>query len=193
WGAGGTAFCTGCDIRAQLAAANTGGCRADGVCSSFGVATSGSNVARVESGLTGGNGWINHAAFVPAPCIGGTPNPGGNRAAPCLEGAPNPGANPAAPCGAPPGPFFPRGPPFFGEGSLFPGAGRGFGNSGVGIIMGPGQHNWDISLIKHTKITEKLNTEFRAEFYNVWNHSQFNLPSNNFGSPSTLGVITSSS
>ena len=155
WGAGGTAFCTGCDIRAQLAPANTGGCRADGVCGSFGVATSGSNVARVESGLTGGNGWINHAAFVPAPCIGGTVQ--GN----CIGS----------------------------------GGGTGFGNSGVGIIMSPGQNNWDISLIKHTKITEALNTEFRAEFYNVWNHSQFNPPFNNYGggTSSNFGQITSSS
>lgn len=153
WGAGGTAFCTGCNIRAELASANTGRCRADGVCDAVGVATSGSNEARVLSGLTGGNGWINHAAFVPTPCIGGT-----------IQGA-----------------------------CALSGGGTGFGNSGVGIIMGPGQHNWDISVIKHTKITEALNTEFRAEFYNVWNHPQFNEPFNNFGSLATLGVINSSS
>ena len=61
----------------------------------------------------------------------------------------------------------------------FVGAGTGFGNSAVGAIMGPGQKNWDISLIKHTKITEGLSTEFRAEFYNIWNHAQFNPPVNN--------------
>ena len=72
WGVGGTAFCTGCNIRAELAPPNTGRCRADGVCNSVGVATTGSNFARVVSGLGGGNGWINHAAFTPAPCIGGT-------------------------------------------------------------------------------------------------------------------------
>ena len=61
--------------------------------------------------------------------------------------------------------------------------------------MSPGQNNWDISLIKHTKITEALNTEFRAEFYNVWNHSQFNPPFNNYGggTSSNFGQITSSS
>jgi outer membrane receptor protein involved in Fe transport len=185
WGAGGTAFCTGCNIRAQLAPANTGRCRVDGVCDGIGLATSGSNVCRLglapqqaaAFGCATAQGWIKSSAFTSAPCIGGTPNPGGN---------------PAAPCGAFPSPFLPPGPPFFGEGSLFPGAGTGFGNSMVGSIMGPGQQNWDISLIKHTKITEALNTEFRAEFYNVWNHTQFNPPFNNFAM-GTFGVISSSS
>jgi hypothetical protein len=72
------------------------------------------------------------------------------------------------------------------------GGGLGFGNSSVGSIMGPGQHNWDISLMKRTKLTERLNTEFRAEFYNVWNHPQFNPPVNNTAD-STFGQIQNSS
>lgn len=177
YGAGGAAFCTGCNIRAELAPANTGKCASDGVCQSIGVATGGSNFARVVGGLTpGGQGWINTKAYTSEPCIGGIPNPTGN---------------PAAPCGAAPNPFLPPGPPFFGEGSLFPGAGTGFGDSGVGTIMGPGQHNWDMSFTKDTKITEGTNLQFRAEFYNIWNHPQFNPPSNAVGS--TLGEITSSS
>lgn len=153
FGAGGLAFCTGCNVRAELASANTGACSAAGVCQSIGVATAGSNYARVLSGLTNGNGWINHAAYTSTPCIGGT-----------VQGD----------C----------------AGS---GGGTGFGDSGVGAIMGPGQHNWDMSLIKNTKITERLNTQFRAEFYNIWNHPQFSPPANNFGSLTTFGDITSSS
>jgi hypothetical protein len=122
--------------------------------------------------LPGGNGWINHSAYTATPCIGGTPNPGGN---------------PADACGAAPNPFF--GDP----GYPFIGAGTGFGNSGVGAIMGPGQHNWDLNVMKNTKITEALSLQFRAEFYNIWNHPQFNPPANNFGSLSTFGHITSSS
>jgi hypothetical protein len=68
----------------------------------------------------------------------------------------------------------------------------GFGNSAIGSIMGPGQHNWDISLIKNTKITEGLNFQFRSEFYNVWNHAQFNPPINN-RADATFGDILSSS
>lgn len=72
------------------------------------------------------------------------------------------------------------------------GGGTGFGNSGVGAIMGPGQFNWDFSLIKNTKITEVLNMQFRTEFYNLWNHPQFNPPLQNVGAAS-VGQITESS
>jgi hypothetical protein len=100
--------------------------------------------------------------------------------------------NPFAPCGA-----FSDAIPCIGGtvvGSCATsGGGTGFGDSGVGIIMGPGQHNWDMSIIKHTKITETLNTEFRAEFYNIWNHPQFNNPANGVASTTTFGLISSSS
>ena len=72
------------------------------------------------------------------------------------------------------------------------GGGTGFGNSAIGSIAGPGQHNWDISLIKNTKITEALNLQFRVEGYNVFNHAQFNPPVND-RSQSTFGQIQNSS
>jgi len=72
------------------------------------------------------------------------------------------------------------------------GGGLGFGNSAVGAIMGPGQFNWDLSLIKNTKITEGLTMQFRTEFYNVWNHAQFNPPVNNRADV-TFGQIQNSS
>ncbi|HUK46459.1 MAG TPA: TonB-dependent receptor [Terriglobales bacterium] len=173
YGAGGFG---GGGVRAELTSATD--CNHFGVCqSTVPLATSGSTTARVLSGLAGGKGWINSSAFTNAPCIGGIPNPTGNA---------------AASCGAFPSPFFPPGPPFFGEGSLFPGAGTGFGNSAVGSIMGPGQHNWDISIIKNTKVTEGLTAQFRAEFYNVWNHPQFNPPVNN-RADATFGQIQNSS
>jgi hypothetical protein len=37
----------------------------------------------------------------------------------------------------------------------------------------PGINNWDISLMKDTPISERFGTQFRAEFYNAWNHTQF--------------------
>jgi TonB dependent receptor len=183
WGAGGLPFSTG-DVRAELASANTGKCNnTTGVCGGVGTATSGSTTARVVSGLNGGDGWINHAAFVPAPCIGGTPNPG-------PFGTPSP----SDPCGQAPVPanaFYPGSPAD--PGYPFINAGTGFGNSGVGIIMGPGQHNWDMSFMKDTRVTEGTSLQFRAEFYNIWNHPQFNPPAQNVGSAATLGVINSSS
>jgi len=48
-----------------------------------------------------------------------------------------------------------------------------FGNSNRRFFHGPGTNNWDFSLHKSTPITEKTNLEFRAEFFNVFNHAQF--------------------
>lgn len=51
-----------------------------------------------------------------------------------------------------------------------------FGNSGRDIIIGPGTNNWDISIFKNTRLAETVNLQFRTEFFNVFNHPQFNLP-----------------
>jgi hypothetical protein len=37
----------------------------------------------------------------------------------------------------------------------------------------PGINNWDFSILKDTKIKENLLIQFRAEFFNGWNHTQF--------------------
>ncbi len=75
------------------------------------------------------------------------------------------------------------------------GKATGAGDSGSGIILGPGQFNWDMSLIKSTKvggIHEDAMLTFRAEFFNAFNHPQFNLPASNFAQ-ATFGHITTSS
>ena len=72
------------------------------------------------------------------------------------------------------------------------GIGTGFGNSGTGIVIGPGQENVDLALSKTVAIdwlTEKSRLQFRAEFLNTLNHPQFANPDSNFSSP-TFGVIT---
>jgi hypothetical protein len=68
-----------------------------------------------------------------------------------------------------------------------------YGNSGLGIILGPGQLNFDGSLLKTTKITEKQTLQFRAEFFNFLNHPQFGNPNTAFSTPSTFGQITTTS
>ena len=67
-----------------------------------------------------------------------------------------------------------------------------FGNSPGGIILGPGQNNWDMSISKTTRIRENQSVQFRAEFFNAFNHPQFALPNQslNGGSP---GQITATS
>jgi hypothetical protein len=51
-----------------------------------------------------------------------------------------------------------------------------FGNSGANIITGPGLNNWDIALEKNVRFKEALRLQFRAEFFNTWNHAQFKNP-----------------
>ena len=53
------------------------------------------------------------------------------------------------------------------------------GNAGRGILTGPGLFNWDLSMNKDTKLAllgEAGNLEFRAEFFNVFNHANFGQP-----------------
>jgi hypothetical protein len=45
-----------------------------------------------------------------------------------------------------------------------------FGDAGRNIIQGPGTQNWDISLFKLFPIREQMHLEFRAEFFNAFNH-----------------------
>jgi hypothetical protein len=53
-----------------------------------------------------------------------------------------------------------------------------FGNLGRNQIYGPGFWNADFSVTKDTKITETFGVQFRAEFFNIFNHPNFALPDN---------------
>jgi len=73
-------------------------------------------------------------------------------------------------------------------------AATGFGNTKVGAVLGPGQFNWDISILKNTKITERVNMQFRADFYNAFNHAQFADPGGaSFGTIGFEDIATASS
>jgi len=63
-----------------------------------------------------------------------------------------------------------------------------FGTLGRNAIRGPGINNWDLSLIKRTSITERLKIEFRAEFFNAFNHTQFLNP--DYKSSGTFAQVT---
>jgi len=70
-----------------------------------------------------------------------------------------------------------------------------FGNSGVGIIRGPDQRNFDFALIKRIStawIAESANIELRAEFFNAFNTPQFADPDTTVTN-STFGRITATS
>jgi hypothetical protein len=77
----------------------------------------------------------------------------------------------------------------------FPGGAgaTGFGNLGVGIVRGPDQANYDISLTKRFPLhREGMNVEFRSEFFNAFNHPQFANPTID-ASSGTEGVISATS
>jgi len=117
------------------------------------LATPGSVEERL-GGASGGQGWFNKAAFIAPPAMSPTGTTyysvqGNSGQAQCAA------ANPGITCG-----------------TLF-------GNSGSGIIKGPGQFNFDLSIVKTTKIRENQTLQFRAEFFNAFNHPQFTNP--NYG------------
>jgi hypothetical protein len=65
-----------------------------------------------------------------------------------------------------------------------------FGTAGRNILEGPGYQNVNASLLKNTSLTETWTLQFRAEFFNLFNHPNFDLPDNFLGSP-TFGRIGS--
>ena len=74
-----------------------------------------------------------------------------------------------------------------------------YGNAGRDILEGPGLTDVDLSLLKRIPIRERLNLQFRAEFFNILNHTNFSSPNpivftSAAGGPSpTAGLITATS
>src|ERR1700730_1545649 len=78
-----------------------------------------------------------------------------------------------------------------------------FGDTGRNTLRGPGFFNTDIALLKDPKLSEQVRIQFRAEFFNIFNHPNLFLPGNNvFTAPNaansngafsgSAGVITGS-
>jgi hypothetical protein len=78
-----------------------------------------------------------------------------------------------------------------------PANGGFYGNVGRDTLIGPGLATWDFSVLKDTRIRERLNLQFRAEIFNLLNRANFNLPNAVVFTPSgvspTAGAITSTS
>jgi hypothetical protein len=47
------------------------------------------------------------------------------------------------------------------------------GDLGRNTFVGPAWWNFDASLIKDTRVTERTSVQFRAEFFNIMNHATF--------------------
>ncbi|HEU0141187.1 MAG TPA: carboxypeptidase regulatory-like domain-containing protein [Bryobacteraceae bacterium] len=65
-----------------------------------------------------------------------------------------------------------------------------FGNAGRSLVTGPGINNWDVSFSKRTDLTESVSLQFRAEFFNLFNHAQWSGVGTTFGT-GTFGQVTS--
>ena len=50
--------------------------------------------------------------------------------------------------------------------------------------------NFDYSIFKNTAITERVGLQFRTEFFNIFNRTQFSSPGGQVGTAATYGVIT---
>jgi len=111
--------------------------------------------------------------------------PGGNR--PNLSGAVAYSKSPTVCSGASSDPCW-----FSSSGFAAPTTGQ-WGNLGYDALEGPGRHNWNLSLFKKFVFSEARGSalEFRAEGFNIFNHTQFqgsanggistNFSSSNFG------------
>ncbi len=118
--------------------------------------------ATIANGLSSGsvkqrvaNGYLNAAAFQPVPYLYYPNTPGGQCATPT---GPDPSGNTCV---------------------------TGFGDLGRNIYRGPFEQNWDVSFLKHFKIGERQDIRFAADFFNLWNHT-------NFGNPTVTDVETAS-
>ncbi len=67
---------------------------------------------------------------------------------------------------------------------------RTYGTLPRNYFRGPGRSNLDFSFAKVTPITERVSFEFRADFFNAFNHAEFNNP-NVSATSDKFGEITS--
>ncbi|HUI43110.1 MAG TPA: carboxypeptidase regulatory-like domain-containing protein [Terriglobia bacterium] len=65
-----------------------------------------------------------------------------------------------------------------------------FGTAGRGLVKGPGLNNWDVAAVRNIKITDRFGAQFRAEFFNAFNHASFTSFDDNINS-SAFGMLNS--
>jgi hypothetical protein len=73
--------------------------------------------------------------------------------------------------------------------SALPGSGQ-VGSEKRGVVNGPGFNHEDVGLFRNFKIHGGLNLQFRAEAYNVLNHTNLNAPGTAATSSASYGIIT---
>jgi hypothetical protein len=73
------------------------------------------------------------------------------------------------------------GPLLFNPAAFAAPQGLTFGNAGRNFLNNPHRINFDISLLKNFKISERSNLEFRTEAFNIFNHTEFRIFNPNIG------------
>jgi hypothetical protein len=64
------------------------------------------------------------------------------------------------------------------------------GNLGREALYGPGMVNVDFAVLKSTKIRENMDLQFRAEFFNILNHTNLSFPTSLGGAMGGLAIFT---
>jgi len=64
------------------------------------------------------------------------------------------------------------------------------GNLGKNVLRGPGINQWDMSLFKNTRISERVNVQLRFETFNTFNHTQWNQINVTMNAPNPGEVLT---
>jgi hypothetical protein len=76
-------------------------------------------------------------------------------------------------------------------GNVLSGECGSFGTANRRFFHGPGFNNFDMGLTKRIPISEQKAFEIRGEFFNIFNHAQFNNPSGNISNQANFGIVTS--
>jgi hypothetical protein len=120
----------------------------------------------------------------------GVPHLGGDLAGVGQNGSPRPNLVPGQPCENPNfkknGTFFWVNPNRYTLNGMQLGT---FGNAPVGDCLGPPTRTVDFSVSKNFNITERVKAQFRMDFFNLFNHPNFN----NVGNPSTINFTAPNS
>ena len=81
---------------------------------------------------------------------------------------------------------------WFNTADFVPNAIGTFGNTGKNILRGPGYLDMDLALLRNINLDSRVSLQFRAEFFNATNHTNFGMPDHGL-TDSGFGQITSAS
>jgi hypothetical protein len=98
------------------------------------------------------------------------------------------GTGPTAGAGAPPCQTVAN--QFFDPNAFAPQALGTIGDSPRSLCCGPGINDADLALLKTTRLAEHKELQFRAEFFNAFNHAQFYVPDGNITDGPTFGQVS---